>query len=106
MVITFCRYATFVTRTVPEVIPTKITETVTGYGSPRFSSLAPSSCRYHAFERTVVQLYRVRFAFHGEPQFPPAPDWFSMTKLYGPAVCCKPDVSDGGDWSCASVSGP
>ena len=21
-------------------------------------------------------------------------------------VCCKPDVSDGGDWSCASVSGP
>ena len=29
-----------------------------------------------------------------------------MTHLYGPAVCCKPDVSDGGDWSCASVSGP
>jgi hypothetical protein len=29
-----------------------------------------------------------------------------MTQLYGPAVCCKSDVSDGGDWSCASVSGP
>src|SRR4029077_10571541 len=28
-----------------------------------------------------------------------------MTQLYGPAVCCKSDVSDGGDWSCASVSG-
>jgi hypothetical protein len=28
------------------------------------------------------------------------------TYLYGPAVCCKPDVSDGGGWSCASVSGP
>ena len=29
-----------------------------------------------------------------------------MTHLYGPAVCCKSEVSDGGDWSCASVSGP
>jgi hypothetical protein len=29
-----------------------------------------------------------------------------VTQLYGPAVCCKSDVSDGGDWSCASVSGP
>ena len=29
-----------------------------------------------------------------------------MTHLYGPAVCCKPDVSNGEDWSCASVSGP
>ena len=25
-----------------------------------------------------------------------------MTQLYGPAVCCKSDVSDGGVWSCAS----
>src|SRR6516225_1532774 len=29
-----------------------------------------------------------------------------LARLYGPAVCCKPDVGDGGDWSCASVSGP
>ena len=29
-----------------------------------------------------------------------------MTQLYGPAVCCKPNVTDGDDWSCASVSGP
>jgi len=29
-----------------------------------------------------------------------------LTQLYGPAVCCKPNVSDGGGWSCASVSGP
>ena len=26
--------------------------------------------------------------------------------LYGPAVCCKPDVMNGNVWSCASVSGP
>ena len=28
-----------------------------------------------------------------------------MALLYGPAVCCKPDVTNGGVWSCASVSG-
>ena len=29
-----------------------------------------------------------------------------MTHLYGPAVCCKSEVSDGVDWSCASVIRP
>ena len=29
-----------------------------------------------------------------------------LTHLYGPAVCCKPDVTNGDVWSCASVSGP
>src|SRR6516165_9235294 len=29
-----------------------------------------------------------------------------LTHLYGPAVRCKPNVSFGGCWSCASVSGP
>jgi hypothetical protein len=33
-------------------------------------------------------------------------DKYGMTQLYGPAVCCKPKVTDGDDWSCASVSGP
>jgi len=29
-----------------------------------------------------------------------------LAQLYGPAVCCKPDVSNEEDRSCASVSGP
>ena len=29
-----------------------------------------------------------------------------LTLMYGPAVCCKPNVSDEGGWSCPSVSGP
>ena len=27
----------------------------------------------------------------------------SRTSLYGPAVFCKPNVTDGDNWSCASV---
>jgi Protein of unknown function (DUF1460) len=38
--------------------------------------------------------------------FRPVNGKMMRTYLYGPAVCCKPDVTDGGDWSCASVSGP
>jgi hypothetical protein len=29
-----------------------------------------------------------------------------LTHLYGPAVCCKSEVTNGDVWSCASVSGP
>ena len=29
-----------------------------------------------------------------------------MARLYGPAVRCKLNLQNGGDWSCASVSGP
>jgi hypothetical protein len=60
----------FVTRTFPRSYPQRRSvKTVTGYGSPL--SLAPGSCRYHAFDRIVAQSYRVRFASHGEPQVPP-----------------------------------
>ena len=47
-------------------------------GDPRFLAergaappspcLAPGSCRYQAFERAIMQLYRIAFAFHGKPQ--------------------------------------
>jgi hypothetical protein len=29
-----------------------------------------------------------------------------VAQLYGPAVRCKLNLQSGGDWSCASVSGP
>jgi hypothetical protein len=29
-----------------------------------------------------------------------------LARLYGPAVRCKLNLQSGGDWSCASVSGP
>jgi hypothetical protein len=29
-----------------------------------------------------------------------------LAQLYGPAVRCKLNLQSGGDWSCASVSGP
>jgi hypothetical protein len=46
------------------------------------------------------------YLFRADGTWTMLPEEKDVTHLYGPAVRCKSDVSDGGDRSCASVSGP
>jgi hypothetical protein len=47
-----------------------------------------------------------RLGWVASPGALPRERFSSLARLYGPAVRCKLNLQSGGDWSCASVSGP